>query len=348
MANSEPTTGDDGADFFGGGPVRKEVFEGYDPDADAAEVLRESDLSYEGELNVLKEKGARPSRENPERYGLPSFEMGEAPEDVDTELWEESKKLPDERQHNLWRAWKFGTDDIERGDPEIRGQIYREVEGMAMEPVHAIDGAAVSEGALKTEARSLVFQGVDNFDPRKGDRVKKLSSHIYSQLWGGGNANKVKDAVGKYGDFKKPGETSKQNMGEFNDFAEEFKEQNGREPTVAEISESLGVSQGNAKKMKFELADEYDTDQAVDPAQLAADRSSDERQAIHMVYKDASNRGQVIMEHLYPEILNGTETPSGMRVNTGLNEHLADKLGVSESTITRDRQKLTDQVKDLL
>ncbi|MCS4157646.1 hypothetical protein [Salinibacter ruber] len=330
--------GDDGADFFRDTPVRKEVFENYDGDADATEVLQNSDLSYEGEMNVLKDKGARPSSANPERYGLPSFEMEEdAPEDVDSEMWEAAKNLPDDQQHNLWRAWKFGTKETERGDPRMRGRVFQTVKNMTMDAVHKIEDEAVTKPAVITNRRGEALKAIDNYDPREGNA--KLSTHVGNYVYQG-----LGEVVRMFGDANTPGSGDiGDNLGKIKDYIDEVKEQKNRRPTRAEFAEQFSVSKDKAGKALMGVADEYDMEQTIDEEDLVPDRLADKKEAIHLVYADASNRRQVLMEHMFPGILDGApKNPIGM--NKGLIDTVADKTGVSSSTISRDKDKIIEEI----
>lgn len=332
--------GDEGADFFGGSPVRKEVFEGYDGDADASEVLKESDLSYEGEMEVLKSKGANPSDTAPKRYGLPSFEMGEeAPEDVDNELWENAKQLPDDQQHNLWRAWKFGTDKTEPGDPKMRGEVFKTLKNMAYDAMQKVDDEAVSKGALKTDRRGEVLNAIDNYDPRKGNAI--LSTHVGNYVYQG-----IGDVVADQGDMNTVmGGFARDNFDEIQDFIEEYKEQKNRRPTRAEFSNQFSVPKQKAGKILMSMAPEYDMEETINEDDLVPERLADKKQAIHMVYADASNRRQVLMEHMFPDLLDGPKEVIG--VNKGIQDRVAEKTGVSASTISRDKDKILNQIEKI-
>lgn len=325
-------------------PVRQILFEDYLGDEDPEEVLKNTTFSFEGRPEDIGIPPRPPKNENEVfGIGLPSAAMGDTPpDDVDEETWNASKEKPDDRMHNLWRAYAFGTDHTDRKDPRIRGQIIGEVNGLMYEAIHGAKRSNAPMGAYEWKARELTRDAIDSYDPTYGT---KLSTWVREQLNPRG-ANALSDIGAKYGDTGQIAQSRMSKLPAFKRAVEEFKNQRGRKPSNQELAERLNISLFDIKQLRKETASEYDITEAIDEDGLVGDQSLEEQDAIKAVYASATGREQRVMEYMFPEILGG-EKPQ-VRWDAGGNNWVADQLGVSPSTVTRDKNKIRDRIRQQL
>lgn len=343
---------DNNMKLIGRGPVRSELFEDYQADLDKLEGDAQ-DLPYSGDTDPIKRDRVERSKSDASDIGLPSFQMGDPPEEVDNDLWEQSKKLPDDRQHNLWRAYRFGSDEVEQGDPRVRGQIFGTLDGIMGKAVYDVINQDNTQdtpiGALKHGAKRELFKGIDQYDPRKtgtSEQPAKLSTYAFGKLFPRGEKgpNKLNEVVRRLSDDKVISGRRYQRIRDFRNAVENFKQSMGREPSNKELADRMSdMTERDIEKMRFETADERERTEDTDETQS---RSLKEKDAIRAVYHSMSGRQQKVMEKMFPGMLDGTAPESS--INAGWNNEVAEELGVSASTISRDRSTIKSKINDLL
>lgn len=329
-------------EFFSRAPVRDEVYENYDPDADPEEVIGQSDLSFEGEVEEIKKKISAPSSEKDVlEVGLPSTEMGpEPPEDVNKEEWEGAKEKPDDRLHNLWRAYRYGTEHTEPGDKRVRGQIVGELDGMIYEAVHGVGGGAPM-GELEREGRRQVFKAADQYDPSYGT---KLSTYAHDKLFPNGS-NVLSNKVRQLGDPVNIAEDRYSKVMEYKDLIKEFEHKHGREPSNQEIADRMdGFSLKDVKKMRREAADATSITDMLDEDDAATKEFS--KDAVKAVYYDSNPKEQRAMEYMFPDYLDGEEPP--VDIDAGGMGWIADQIGESSSGMSKMKSRIEDRIKELI
>jgi DNA-directed RNA polymerase specialized sigma subunit len=335
---------DDDMKFFNQAPVRSEVFEDYDPDADPDEVVGKADLPFQGDIDALKEEVAKPSsEEDVMKVGLPSFQMGEEPpEEIDREEWKGAKEKPNDRLHNLWRAYKYGTDHTEAGDKRVRGQIVGELNGMIYKAVHDVGGGAPM-GELEREGRRQVLKAADQYDPRHGS---KLSSYAYGKLFPEGS-NVLTNQVRKYGDSVQLSEDRFSKVMDYKDIITEFENKHGREPSNEEIADRMsGLSLKDVKKMRREAADEVDMTNMLDDDENSMDSSFATKDAVKAVYHDSNPDEQRAMEYMFPDYLDGEEPP--VSIDAGGMSWIGDQIGKSSSGMSKMKNRIKSRIRELI
>lgn len=336
---------DDQMKFFDRAPVRSEVFENYDPDASPDEVLDKESLPFQGDVDALKDTvSSVSSEEDVINVGLPSFKMDEEPpEDVDKEEWEGAKEKPDDRLHNLWRAYRFGTDHTDPGDKRVRGQIVGELRGMIYDAVHDAKQGGAPMGELERAGRKKVLKAADQYDPTFNT---KLSTYAHDKFWQN-NRNTLSNVTRKYGDSVQIADSRFGRVMEYKDILKNFKNKHGREPSAPEIADRMdGLSEKDVKKLRREAADEHDMTQMLDDDETADGSSFEERDAIKTVYYDANPDEQRAMEYMFPDILDGEEPP--VDIDAGGMSWIGDQIGKSSSGMSKMKTRIEDRIKELL
>lgn len=334
---------DDEINFFDQTPVRNEVYEDYDPGADPDKVVKQINNTFDQSAEDLKEKIKEPmSEEDVKKIGLPSTAMGEEPpEDIDKEEWEGAKEKPDDRLHNLWRAYRYGTEHTEPGDPRVKGKIPGELNGMIYEAVH-MTGGGPPRGELERKGRNKVLKAAEQYDPRYNT---ELSTYAGGKLFQGGGTT-LSNVNRKLGDPVNIADSRYQHVTEYKDFIEEFKNKNGREPSNAEIADNISaLSVTDVKKMRREAAQATDATQMLDEDRDATGQSYT-KDAVKAVYYDSNPKEQRAMEYMFPDYLDGEEPP--VPIDAGGMSWIGDQIDKSSSGMSKLKSKIKGRIEDLM
>lgn len=349
MADTNSQNDGEELQFFSQSPVRNEVFEDYDPEADPDEVLAGADLPFDDNEAVKKEVAKPSSREDVFHVGLPSTAMGEAPfdwieEDIDREEWEAAKDKPDDRLHNLWRAYRYGTEHTDPGDKRVRGQIVGELNPMIYKAVHDVGGPAPM-GKLEEEGTRQVLKAADQYDPSYG---AKLSTYAHDKLFPNGSTNVLTNQVRKFGDSVQPSEDRFARVMEYKEMIENFERKNGRKPSVEESADRInGLSVKDIKKMKREVADEIATTDMLNDDDTAIGDSFHDKDVLKAVYYDLGPKEQTAMEYMFPDALPEGEEPP-VPIDSGGMSWIGDQIGKSSSGMSKLKSKIEGKIKDLM
>lgn len=172
------------------------------------------------------------------------------------------------------------------------------------------------------EAYRLAKEAAESFDASKG---LKFSTHLVSSL------KKLSRISTKYGGILRVPENKQFKIQRMNKVEEELRNEYGREPSLAELSQGCGMSLQEVSNLKQSRKKEVNvTNLAFAPVFVEGDNDD----WVHFVYHDLPTRDKVILEHKTG--FGGKEIKS--------NDELAKMLNTSPSTISNRVKIISDKL----
>jgi hypothetical protein len=220
----------------------------------------------------------------------------------------------------LWKKWHstrspYDLEELIRHlDPLIQAQVNQRA-------------GTLSRDMLVTQAKVLAVKAIKSYDPKYG---VKLSTHVINQLQKLSRVNYAHQNAARI-----PEHTMLQ-FHSYNIAKEDFKAENGRDPTVHELSDSLKwsprkVEQFQTQFGRAELLESIDT-----PTGMFVAAVHDPR--VEYVYMSMSPRQQHIFE--YATGYHGTERLS--------NADIMKKLKITQGVLSYEKNKIKEMLKDVV
>lgn len=175
---------------------------------------------------------------------------------------------------------------------------------------------------VTAEAYRLAQDAAKTFNPSSGN---KFSTHLVNSL------KKLSRLSTKYGGILRVPENKQFKIQKLNQAEEELRNELGRPPTLAELSQATGMSLSELNGLKQVRKKEVNvTNLAYSPVFIENDNDD----WVHFVYHDLPQRDKVIMEH---------KTGFGGKKILS-NDELAKMLNTSPSTISNRVKLITDRI----
>lgn len=222
--------------------------------------------------------------------------------------------MDDEALYQRWRASRSPSDlqaIIKALEPLIHSEVNRRA-------------GTLSRDLLVLQAKKLAVEAVQSFNPAAG---VKISTHVVNQLQKLSRVNYAHQNAARIPEHS---------MMQFHTVrlaTEDFKSDNGREPTHEELADSLGwsvkkVDQFHNQFGRQELLESIDT-----PGSMFVSETHDPR--INYVYSTLTPRQQKIFEY--------TTGYHGVKKLT--NTEIMAKLGITQGVLSYEKTKLTQAMK---
>jgi hypothetical protein len=252
----------------------------------------------------------------------------------------------DEEMHDLWRKHQETPDD----DYEARNEIMRALQGYEYTAVQPYKKTGVPTGLMHSKARHEMAKAIEDWDPNH-ESGAPLRSHVWKRLHPIGRGHSVVNrVVRKYGDINQVRNKNMSRMDKARELKKEFREQNGRSPSVSELADLMNIEEDDANVLMREMSPVHYTDQLIDDDQSLGELGEEEIDAVRTVYHSMTGRNKRILEALlYPTL--GGEKPEGYDQHKNNWPHqgsIAEEVGVSPSTVSRVKDRARDQVIALL
>jgi len=220
----------------------------------------------------------------------------------------------------LWHKWNGSK------DPYDLEHLVNHLEPLIQSQVNQRAGT-LSRDMLVTQAKVLTVKAIRNYDPSFNT---KLSTHVTNQLQKLSRVNYAHQNAARI-----PEHTMLQ-FHSYNIAKEDFKAENGRDPTAHELADSLKwspkkVEQFQTQFGRSELLESIDT-----PAGMFIAATHDPR--VEYVYMGMSPRQQHIFE--YTTGYHGVERLS--------NTAIMKKLSITQGVLSYEKNKLRDMLKDVV
>jgi DNA-directed RNA polymerase specialized sigma subunit len=174
------------------------------------------------------------------------------------------------------------------------------------------------------EAYKLAREAAESFDPASGN---KFSTHLVNSL------KKLSRTSTKYGGILRVPENKQFKIHRLNQAEEELRNELGRSPSLAEVSQATGMSVGEISGLKQARKREVNVSNlAFSPVFIEGNNDD----WVHFVYFDLPQRDKVIMEHKIG--FGGKPILS--------NDELAAMLNTSPSTISNRVKIITARIEE--
>jgi len=220
----------------------------------------------------------------------------------------------------LWHKWNKtkSPQDLEalvnHLDPLIQAEVNRRA-------------GTLSRDMLVTQAKVLTVKAIRSYDPKFNT---KLSTHVTNQLQKLSRVNYAHQNAARI-----PEHTMLQ-FHSYNIAKEDFKSENGRDPTVHEMADSLKWSPKKVEQFQTqfgrpELLESIDT-----PAGMFVAATHDPR--VEYVFMSMSPRQQLIFE--YTTGYHGVERLS--------NTAIMKKLKITQGVLSYEKNKIREMLKDVV
>lgn len=175
---------------------------------------------------------------------------------------------------------------------------------------------------VTAEAYRLAKEAAKTYQPASGN---KFSTHLVNSL------KKLSRLSTKYGGILRVPENKQFKIHRMNQAEEELRNELGREPSLAELSQATGMGLSELTSLKQSRKREVNVSNlAYSPVFIEGDNDD----WVHFVYHDLPQRDKVIMEH---------KTGFGGKKILS-NDQLAKMLNTSPSTISNRVKLITDRI----
>jgi len=251
---------------------------------------------------------------------LPSLVAGPEPTPVPAQVAVFNQAAVSSADHVLWHAWN------DNKTPHALEALVNHLDPLIQSEVNKRAGT-LSRDMLVTQAKVLTVKAIRNYDPKYNT---KLSTHVTNQIQKLSRVNYAHQNAARI-----PEHTMLQ-FHSYNIAKEDFKAENGRDPTVHELSDSLKwspkkVEQFQTQFGRSELLESIDT-----PAGLFVAATHEPR--VEYVYMGMSPRQQHIFE--LTTGYHGVERIS--------NAAIMARLGITQGVLSYEKNKLRDMLKDVV
>ena len=191
----------------------------------------------------------------------------------------------------LWKDWKYN----QNGD--ARNQLISSLTPLLSREVNKFSGSPLPRTAIESEARVLATKALDTYDPNKA----QLNTHVVNNL------KHLQRYVLTYQNIGKIPEHRGIAIGRYNSTFDNLKEDLGREPNIAELSDELKWPIAEVERMQSELRKDLNIMTKQDDAEDSSgffdytpiEKTEDIKTAIEFAYYDASPEDKKILEYTF-------------------------------------------------
>ncbi len=207
--------------------------------------------------------------------------------------------------------------------------VLKKYQPLINSTVNRFSGSTIPKNLLRLQAEILVGEALNTFDPQKGPLANHVSNYMKS----------MNRFVNEASPIYIPEERS-QKFGKFTSEVATFEEKVGRKPTYEEMADRLKMGIGDIKRLSEETGRKLTSDISfADNITMAFDPTFNEKNFLDMVYNKLENSDE-------KKILALTYGIHGYpRLST--NEQIAQRVGVSESTIRRKKDNIITVMRKL-
>lgn len=156
-----------------------------------------------------------------------------------TALVTPGSEAPAARDQRLFKQWKTSTGWVKEQALE---ELMKSLMGPIMSAVNAYVGGALSKPTLELQGKIFAVEALQEYDPQ---RSSNLSTYIITAV-----KNKLYRYVGMYGNAARIPEAQIQKIAPYRAAVSDLTSRYGREPTVSEISDHLGVPVSHVTKLE--------------------------------------------------------------------------------------------------
>lgn len=268
--------------------------------------------------------------------GDDSFDFGE---EIDTR----DDGYPTDGQLKQW--WQEHQETPE-DDYEARNKIMKSLDGYVHTAVQPYNKSP--ESMRRQKVQEEMIKSIERWDPERAP----LRNYVWGNIFPNGHegmsiANKVER---EYGGTKKILHDHLGDVEKARELREKFKSQRGRDPSVGEIADELGIDEDRASKIVRQESATHYTDDLIDDNQSFQDYGQEEMDALRAVYSSLTGRKKRIMEMLFYPDLGGKEPESYSenQDNWPVQKEIAEEIGVSGATIYRSKKSIKKRIQDVL
>lgn len=224
---------------------------------------------------------------------------------------------PLDKDAELYEVWRKSRSpmDLERLmkqlDPLIQAEVNRR-------------SGTLARPLLEGQAKALAVKAIQSY---ASDRGAKLSTHVTNQL------QKLSRVNYAHQNALRIPEHSMVQYRSFNIALEDFRTENGRDPSSAELADHLKWSPKKVEQFRKQFGRSELIESKETPTEMFTPYSHDPR--IDYAYHSMSPRQQVIFEHT-------TGYQAAPRLN---NTQLMKKLGITQGVLSYEKNKIKNLLK---
>lgn len=225
-----------------------------------------------------------------------------------------------DRVVSLWEAWRKTRDSgtlaelMKEMEPQINGAVYKYLH------------SGLPEAAVRAEAKRLVLDALERYDPTKGTLKNYVA--VYLQ--------KLYRYVNNYQNVVRMPENHRIAYGELLRAEDEFRIMTGREPTIAEMADKLGWDPARISLLKKETAGAAVVSSEVWDVHNTSDV---------MEFNNAIAYAQTKLNPQEMKVLEYSTGIGGVRKGTG---EIATELDKSPSWVSTTKNKIVGLLREYL
>lgn len=222
-------------------------------------------------------------------------------------------------------------------DSNVKKELIYSLTPLIRSQVGKYQNSGLPYAALELEGKKLTSKAIDTYDPSRGTQ---LNTHVTTYL------KKLSRFTNTYQNVGHIPEPRALMIGKYNTIFENLQAEKGREPTVAELSDAMHVSQAEIERLQLEQRGDLHMELASADSEEAgfsyyiSPTTTDPRtkEALQFVYFDASPVDKKILEYTFG--LGGTTPISASEIKI--------KLNLTESELRKRKSALANELKTLM
>lgn len=219
----------------------------------------------------------------------------------------------------IWKRWqKSGfTDQISFME------LYRSLEPLAQSVVNKWSGSGIPTSVIEAEVKQLMIDALPKFDPSMNIQ---LNTFLINQL------KKVSRMIYKYQNIGTIPEQRAIKIDQFKKVKTFLADKFNREPNATEMADELTWPLVEVERMEKELKASVQLSEEL--SMMSVELPTRTQEVVDFIYYELDPDEKLVYEYLLGK--NGKSKLSG--------QEIADKMGVSPSTITRLRQSIEQKI----
>jgi DNA-directed RNA polymerase specialized sigma subunit len=219
----------------------------------------------------------------------------------------------------LWKQWNKtkSSTDLERLVKQLNPLIQSEVNRRA---------GTLARPLLETQAKILTVKAIKSFDPNRG---VKLSTHVINQL------QKLSRVNYAHQNAARIPEHSMLQFHSYNIAMEDFRTEQGRDPTTEELADTLKWSPRKIEQYQTQFSRSEFLESKDSPSDMFVPHTHDPR--LSYAYASMSPRQQKIFEH-------STGYNGAPRLS---NTQIMRKLGITQGVLSYEKNKIKQILKPI-
>jgi len=236
-----------------------------------------------------------------------------------------------EKEFELWKTWK------EKKDPQAKKELISSLTPLIRSQVNKFKTSGLPYDSIELEGRRLTSKAIDDYDPEMGTQ---LNTYVTTHL------RKLNRFTNQYINVGSIPEPRAQMIGKYHTIYSNLEEDKGREPTLAELSDAMNVSQAEISRLQSEMrkdlsmvlpSGDEDSGGFFQYIMPELENPKDKR-ALDFVYFDSDNTNKKIIEYLFGY--------GGAQQEKSLSK-IKNKLKLSDSEFRRRRKQIAEEIKEL-